>query len=66
MWDIDFIVNALFKGGGLQYANRANTFFGGMCGKLLAIALSESGMPKVSIYCYSEECYAESFCTINS
>jgi hypothetical protein len=59
-------VNALFKGGSLQYANRANTLLGGICGKLLAITLSESDMPKVSIYCYSEECYTESFCIINS
>jgi hypothetical protein len=59
--EFQFMVDTLFKRGCLQYANLANALLSMIYGKLLAIALKWGDIPKVSIYRYAEECYAESF-----
>lgn len=60
------IVNTLFKGGSLPYANLDNTLLGVIVRKFLAIAQKWDDMPKVSTYRYHGEYYTESFCIINS
>jgi len=63
---MSLIVRNLVKQGFWQYANLANTLLGVIWGKVRTIAPKWGYIPKVSIYCYSGECYTENVCIINS
>ncbi len=63
---LQLVVRNLLKRGCWHCANLANTLLVMIRGKVLAMALKCGDMPKVDPYRYSQECYRESFCIINS
>jgi hypothetical protein len=60
------ISNTLLTGGIFSTLVWVTSFLGLIYGKIPSIMPKWSDMPKVFLYHCTGECYAESFCTINS